>query len=101
MLTWRQMPLVHALESTQRRFEAVFAELLVGRQWNPADDAVPVHTDESVQRRLLPHDASLQHVSAQVPLSQRPLRHDSAVVQLSPIALVPTFAMPKRDALTQ
>lgn len=101
MLTCRQMPLAHALGSTQLRPAAVPEELLVGRQWSPAEEAVPVQTEETVQRRPLPHEESLQHVSAHVPLSQRPLRHDSAVWQLSPIAFVPTLAMPRIDAFTQ
>lgn len=32
VLTWRQIPLVQAAGSTQRRFAAVFEEPLVGRQ---------------------------------------------------------------------
>ncbi len=101
MLTWRQMPLVHALESVQRRFAAVLAEPLVGRQWRPTEDAVPVVTEETAHRRPLPHEASVQQVSAHVPLSQRPLRHESALWQLSPIAFVPTAEIPRSVAFTQ
>jgi hypothetical protein len=101
VLTWRQTPLEQSPLSTQRRLAPVLEELEVGRQCIAVTTLAPVVTAATVQRRPLPQLASLQHTSAQVPASQRPLRQDSAVAQLSPIAFVPTSPMPRRLAFTQ
>jgi hypothetical protein len=58
-------------------------------------------TAATVHRRPAPQLPSVQQVSAHVPDSQRPLRQASAPEQLSPIAFVPTDAMPKSPDATQ
>jgi hypothetical protein len=87
--------------STHRRFAAVLEPLAVGRQCIAVTTLDPVVTAATVHRRPPPQLASVQQTSAHVPASQRPLRHASALEQLSPIAFVPSEAMPRTLAFTQ
>jgi hypothetical protein len=101
VLTWRHTPLAHSALSAQRRFAAVPEAPEVGRQCIAVTVLVPVTTADTVHRRPPPQLASVQHTSAQAPLSQRPLRHASGPEQASPTAFVPSAAMPSARALTQ